>query len=86
MSTSDDVCKQIVEKGYFVDWRMPVRQAPERPQQTAAKEETRQVQQQPIPVAQPVQVAQQQPQQKKDLGYLESLAMRNAQVRSILTE
>ena len=84
MSTSDDVCKQIVEKGYFVDWRMPVRQAPERPQQTAAKDENRQ--QQPMPVAQPVQVAQQQPEQKKDLGYLESLAMRNAQVRSILLE
>lgn len=86
MSTSEEVCRQIVEKGYFVDWRMPLRQAPERPQQTAAKDEMRQVQQQPMPVAQPVQVAQQQPQQKKDLGYLESLAMRNAQVRSILME
>lgn len=86
MSTSEEVCRQIVEKGYFVDWRMPLRQVPERPQQTAAKDEMRQVQQQPMPVAQPVQVAQQQPQQKKDLGYLESLAMRNAQVRSILME
>lgn len=86
MSTSEDVCKQIVEKGYFVDWRMPVRQAPERPQQAAAKEETRQAPQQQIPVAQPVQVAQQQPQQKQELGYLESLAMRNAQVRSTLME
>lgn len=86
MTTSEDVCKQIVEKGYFVDWRMPLRQAPERPQQAAAKDETRQAHQQPVPVAQPVQLAQQQPQQKKDLGYLESLAMRNAQVRSNLME
>lgn len=86
MSTSEEVCRQIVEKGYFVDWRMPLRQAPERPQQTAARDEPRQVQQQHMPVAQPVQLAQQQPQQKKDLGYLESLAMRNAQVRSNLME
>lgn len=85
MSTSDEVCRQIVEKGYFVDWRMPQRQAPERPQQTAAKDETRQVQQQHMPVAQPVQLAQQQP-QKQSMGYLESLAMRNAQVRSNLME
>ncbi len=85
MSTSEEVCRQIVEKGYFVDWRMPLRQAPERPQQTAAKDERHQVQQQPMPVAQPVQLAQQQP-QRQGMGYLESLAMRNAQVRSNLME
>ena len=85
MSTSDEVCRQIVEKGYFVDWRMPLRQAPERPQQTAAKDDRHQVQQQPMPAAQPVQMAQQQP-QKQSMGYLESLAMRNAQVRSNLME
>ncbi|KKI11988.1 zonular occludens toxin [Comamonas thiooxydans] len=86
MSTSEEVCRLIVEKGYFVDWRMPLRQAPERPQQTAVKDDKHQVQQLPMPAVQPVQLAQQQPQQKKDLGYLESLAMRNAQVRSNLME
>lgn len=86
MSTSEDVCKQIVEKGYFVDWRTPVRQAPERSQQTEARDDKHQVPQQSAPVAQPVQLAQQQPQQKQDSGYLQSLAMRNAQVRSNLME
>ncbi|WP_182287041.1 hypothetical protein [Comamonas testosteroni] len=62
---------------------MPLRQAPERPPQTAAKDETRQAPQHPVPVTQPVQLAQQQ---KKDLEYLESLVIRNAQIRSNLME
>lgn len=85
MAVNVHVCMQIVKEGYFVNWRMTQHQQ-SRPEQTAAKEETRQVHQQSMPVAQPVQVAQQQRQPIKELGYLESLAMRNAQVRSLLIE
>lgn len=84
MAVNVHVCMQIVKEGYFVNWRMPIHQAPERPQQTAAKDEKHQVQQS-MPVPQPVQMTQQEP-QKQSMGYLESLAMRNAQVRSNLME
>jgi zona occludens toxin len=75
MTVSTEVCLQIVKRGFFVDWQLP---PPSQPvQQPAAKEPVRVAQVEPEirPVPQP------QPQPAPS-SYLESLAMRNAQVRS----
>jgi len=87
MTVSDGVCRQIVVKGYFVDWNLDVPgrsgQA-DRPQQVAfngpvPSEAPRQV---VLPVEMPPAAAP-MPHQQLD-GYSEALARRNAQVRSIL--
>lgn len=75
MAVPAEICLQIVKRGFFVDWQLP---PPSQPApQTAAKESVRVAQVEPEirPVPQP------QPQPAPP-GYLESLAMRNAQVRS----
>lgn len=91
MTVPKDVCLQIVRKGYFVDWRMPQR---EQPSQRQARAEQPAHGAQPVPALPMVQLvpapsllnqvqqlAQQQPEPE---GYLQSLARRNAQVRSTL--
>lgn len=89
MTVPEDVCRQIVRKGYFVDWRMPHREQPQRqakaehPAPTAQPAQALPVAQLvPAPQHQAQQVAQQQAEPE---GYLQSLARRNAQVRSMLT-
>ena len=79
MAVPAEICLQIVKRGFFVDWQLP---PPSQPvPQPAARESVRVAQAEPEirPVPQP------QP-QPAPLGYLESLAMRNAQVRSTLQQ
>lgn len=81
MTVAQEACKQIVDKGFFVDWRMAVKQVPERAQHAAVRDE-RPRPQESTAVAQvpPVVV----PQRSLDVdSYTQGLAARNAQVRSV---
>lgn len=79
MTVSADICMQIVKRGFFVDWQLP---PPSQPVQQPVSRDH-----------QPARVAQVEPEirpapqpQAAPPGYLESLAMRNAQVRSVLQQ
>ena len=81
LQVSGAVCLQIVAQGFFMDWRKPEapREARPEPRHTDAQS-ARSAQPVPMPVAVPVPAAVETPRN----GYLESLALRNAQVRSSL--
>lgn len=77
LQVSGEVCLQIVAQGFFMDWK----------QREQPREQHAQRQEPPRPVAaapaqQPVVVNVQAPQAAQSHPYLESLAARNAQVRS----
>lgn len=78
----EGLCKHIVERGFFVDFKLPSREAPRR-SADQSRQELRSVQpvQQQSPQQLQVVVA---PLQQQDPGaaYLQGLAARNAQVRS----
>lgn len=76
-----DVCGQIVQYGFFVDW-----QKPEQPRQEKQHAQQQQQPQQGYQHPQAVQVvvAQQQPNQQTQSEWLQGLAARNAEVRSAL--
>lgn len=81
LRTSLDVCMQIVKRGYFMDWKRPEaapQPAPRReePMRAAAPAQP------PVVINMPAQAQPAQPQN----SYLESLALRNAQVRTSLQQ
>ncbi|WP_311223465.1 MULTISPECIES: zonular occludens toxin domain-containing protein [unclassified Acidovorax] len=78
LRTTYDVCIQIVQRGYFMDWKRP-----EAAQPSPRREEP--VQRSPVPAQPPVVINMPaQVQQSAQPGYLEALAHRNSQVRSAL--
>jgi zona occludens toxin len=83
MAMADEMCRQIVEKGFFVDFKLPVKDSPARASIMAAQDKPASVL--PQVVAQPpVQLVQQQPMSPQSSeGYTQGLAARNAQVRSV---
>lgn len=80
LTTSDDMCRQIVKRGFFVDFKLP---EPQRMAQASPEKPVR-----AAPVPPPVQVVVAPAQQQQDPGnvYLQGLAARNAQVRSSLMQ
>jgi zona occludens toxin len=85
LRTPDDMCRQIVQRGFFVDFKLPERQATARSDFVQRAEQPRERAQSVQPASQPVQVVV-APVQQQDpgAGYLQALAARNAQVRSNL--
>ena len=84
LRVSEAVCLQIVKEGFFVDWKLPQREAqPRQMQASQAPNQPHQQQYQSVPIPVQVPVAQ-TPQAPAQDGYLEALAKRNAQVRSVL--
>ena len=83
MAMADEMCRQIVEKGFFVDFKLPIKESPARAPIMAAQDKPASVL--PQVVAQPpVQLVQQQPMPPQSSeGYTQGLAARNAQVRSV---
>lgn len=85
------VCARIVAEGFFIDWdagrgQQQQAHAPA-PHQTAPTQEAHQVQSMPAPLlvaSAPSVPAPALPAPSKNLGYLESLRLRNAEVRSVL--
>lgn len=87
LRTPDDMCRQIVQRGFFVDFKLPDRQASARSDFVQRSEQPRERSQAVQPASQPVQVVV-APVQQQDPGlvYLQGLAARNAQVRSVLQQ
>lgn len=82
----EGLCKHIVERGFFVDFKLPAREAPRRSADQPRQEvrPVQPVQQQPPQQLQVVVAP--LPQQDPGAAYLQGLASRNAQVRSGLIE
>lgn len=80
LTTADDMCRQIVKRGFFVDFKLP---EPARAAQSVVTAE-KPAKVAPVQQQAPVQVVVAPAQQDPGVGYLQSLAMRNAQVRSAL--
>ena len=78
----EGLCKHIVERGFFVDFKLPSREAPRRSVDQSRQElrSVQPVQQQPPQQLQVVVAP--LPQQDPGAAYLQGLSARNAQVRS----
>lgn len=91
LRTDVSVCARIVAEGFFIDWdagrgQQQQAHAPAS-RQTAPTQEAHQVQSMPAPLlvaSAPPALAPTPPAPSKNLGYLESLRLRNAEVRSVL--
>ena len=88
MAMDDAMCRQIVEKGFFVDFKLPQKEALQQPSLFANRDKPAGASPQVVAAVQPVQLAPQQPLQQPVQaqnvdGYTQGLAARNAQVRSV---
>ena len=84
MAMTDAMCRQIVEKGFFVDFKLPIKDSPAHAPIMASRDRPSTALAQILPQPQPVQLAQQQPMQPQNFdGYSQGLAARNSQVRSV---
>lgn len=79
MVVSREVCIQIVERGFFMDWRRDDPRPDQRPRPEPLRAESS-----PSQAAPNIVIQNQLPAQSQQPGYLEALAQRNSQVRSAL--